>query len=181
MNPRFPNVVREKIYSRLDSACFGPAALLGVLLILPDLVLLGVLLIMYVLVLLFFGLLLILLVLVLLCVAKSSGSEDQKQSCCADNSNLFRIVEESVHWTLLRRIPHVRLPTTQRPISATRSQNEPTADQQKENQSDRELTAKVRQALVKDKSLSTYAHNVKIIAQDGIVTLKGPVPAIRFP
>jgi osmotically-inducible protein OsmY len=56
-----------------------------------------------------------------------------------------------------------------------RSQNEPTADQQKENQSDRELTARVRQALVKDKSLSTYAHNVKIIAQDGIVTLKGPV------
>ena len=56
-----------------------------------------------------------------------------------------------------------------------RSQNEPTADQQKENQSDRELTAKVRQALVKDKSLSTYAHNVKIIAQGGIVTLKGPV------
>ena len=56
-----------------------------------------------------------------------------------------------------------------------RSQNEPTADQQKENQSDRELAAKVRQALVKDKSLSTYAHNVKIIAQGGIVTLKGPV------
>jgi hyperosmotically inducible protein len=56
-----------------------------------------------------------------------------------------------------------------------RSQNEPTADQQKENQSDRELAAKVRQAIVKDKSLSTNAHNVKIIVQDGIVTLKGPV------
>ncbi len=26
-----------------------------------------------------------------------------------------------------------------------------------------------------DKSLSTYAHNVKIISQDGAVTLKGPV------
>jgi osmotically-inducible protein OsmY len=26
-----------------------------------------------------------------------------------------------------------------------------------------------------DKSLSTYAHNVKIISQDGTVTLKGPV------
>jgi osmotically-inducible protein OsmY len=26
-----------------------------------------------------------------------------------------------------------------------------------------------------DKSLSTYAHNVKVIAQDGQVTLKGPV------
>jgi hyperosmotically inducible protein len=56
-----------------------------------------------------------------------------------------------------------------------RNQSEPTADQQKENQSDRELAAKVRQALVKDKSLSTYAHNVKIIAQGGTVTLKGPV------
>jgi hyperosmotically inducible periplasmic protein len=56
-----------------------------------------------------------------------------------------------------------------------RSQNEPTADQQKENQPDRELAAKVRQALVRDKSLSTYAHNVKIIVQDGVVTLKGPV------
>ena len=28
---------------------------------------------------------------------------------------------------------------------------------------------------MKDKSLSTYAHNVKIIAQDGKVALKGPV------
>jgi len=28
---------------------------------------------------------------------------------------------------------------------------------------------------MKDKSLSTYAHNVKIIAQNGLVTLKGPV------
>ena len=26
-----------------------------------------------------------------------------------------------------------------------------------------------------DKTLSTYAHNVKIISQDGQVTLKGPV------
>ena len=28
---------------------------------------------------------------------------------------------------------------------------------------------------MKDKSLSTYAHNVKIITQNGMVTLKGPV------
>ena len=34
---------------------------------------------------------------------------------------------------------------------------------------------KIRRAVVEDKSLSTYAHNVKIIAQDGKVTLKGPV------
>jgi len=52
---------------------------------------------------------------------------------------------------------------------------EVTADQQKMNASDRELAQKVRQAIVADKSLSTYAHNVKVIARDGMVTLKGPV------
>ena len=56
-----------------------------------------------------------------------------------------------------------------------RDKNEMTADQQKENRSDRELARQVRRALVKDKSLSTYAHNVKVIARDGAVTLKGPV------
>ena len=50
-----------------------------------------------------------------------------------------------------------------------------TADQQKENASDRELTQKIRRALMQDKTLSSYAHNVKVIAQGGQVTLKGPV------
>ena len=50
-----------------------------------------------------------------------------------------------------------------------------TADQQKENASDRELTQKIRRALMQDKTLSRYAHNVKVIAQGGQVTLKGPV------
>jgi osmotically-inducible protein OsmY len=49
------------------------------------------------------------------------------------------------------------------------------ADQGKNNQTDRALMQKIRQAVMADKSLSTYAHNVKIIAQDGKVTLKGPV------
>jgi osmotically-inducible protein OsmY len=56
-----------------------------------------------------------------------------------------------------------------------RNKGELTADQAKENPSDRELMRKVRRAIVSDKSLSTYAHNVKIIAQQGKVTLKGPV------
>jgi hyperosmotically inducible periplasmic protein len=56
-----------------------------------------------------------------------------------------------------------------------RSQNEPTADQQKDNRSDRDITQQIRQSIVKDKSLSTYAHNVKIVTQGGQVTLKGPV------
>ena len=56
-----------------------------------------------------------------------------------------------------------------------RQPGEPTADQQKENTSDRDLAKQVRQSFVHDKSLSTYAHNVKVIAQGGKVTLKGPV------
>jgi hyperosmotically inducible periplasmic protein len=50
-----------------------------------------------------------------------------------------------------------------------------TADQQKETESDRETSANIRKALMDNKDLSTYAHNVKIITQNGIVTLKGPV------
>ena len=56
-----------------------------------------------------------------------------------------------------------------------RSPGEATADQQKMNATDRALTAKIRKAVMADKSLSTYAHNVKIISQNGTVTLKGPV------
>ena len=56
-----------------------------------------------------------------------------------------------------------------------RSPNAPTADQQKDNRSDRDITQQIRQSIVKDKSLSTYAHNVKVISQNGQVTLKGPV------
>ncbi|HXP41520.1 MAG TPA: BON domain-containing protein [Candidatus Acidoferrales bacterium] len=56
-----------------------------------------------------------------------------------------------------------------------RAANEPTADQQKENRSDRDITQQIRQSIMKDKSLSTDAHNVKIITSNGRVTLKGPV------
>ena len=56
-----------------------------------------------------------------------------------------------------------------------RSKTEPTADQAKNGASDRETMQKIRKSLMEDKSLSTYAHNVKIIAQDGKVTIKGPV------
>jgi osmotically-inducible protein OsmY len=56
-----------------------------------------------------------------------------------------------------------------------RSKSEPTADQQKENKSDRDIAKEIRSAVVADKDLSSYAHNVKIIAKNGMVTLKGPV------
>jgi hyperosmotically inducible periplasmic protein len=58
---------------------------------------------------------------------------------------------------------------------ADRAKGAVTADQQKENDADRDLSKKIRQAVVGDKSLSTYAHNVKIVSQNGQVTRKGPV------
>ena len=56
-----------------------------------------------------------------------------------------------------------------------RANGAPTADQAKNDKSDREIMAEIRKSIVADKSLSTYAHNIKIIAQHGQVTLKGPV------
>ena len=58
---------------------------------------------------------------------------------------------------------------------ADRNQGKATADQQKENASDREITQKIRHAIVSDKALSTYARNIKVITQNGDVTLRGPV------
>ena len=56
-----------------------------------------------------------------------------------------------------------------------RSKGASTADQAKNNPNDREIMQKIRQSVVGDKTLSTYAHNVKIISEHGKVTLKGPV------
>jgi osmotically-inducible protein OsmY len=50
-----------------------------------------------------------------------------------------------------------------------------TADKQSMNKTDAALVKKIREAVYADKSLSTYAHNVKIIVRGGEVTLKGPV------
>ena len=50
-----------------------------------------------------------------------------------------------------------------------------TADQAGQNKTDVEITRQIRQALVKDESLSTNAHNIKIITQNKKVVLKGLV------
>ena len=98
--------------------------------------------------------------------------------------------------TLLRSFPIVRvgailcvtiLPAVARPCPAqSTSQTQPdnsarnanhstTADNQDNAKSDRITTASVRKAIIADKGLSMYAHNVKIITLNGAVTLKGPV------
>ena len=50
-----------------------------------------------------------------------------------------------------------------------------TAGDQRMNKEERVLAQKVRKSVYEDKTLSTYAHNVKIFVQGGTVTLKGPV------
>jgi hyperosmotically inducible periplasmic protein len=50
-----------------------------------------------------------------------------------------------------------------------------TATDQGGSAADRDLTAAIRRAIVADDSLSTNAHNVKIVTVDGVVTLRGPV------
>jgi osmotically-inducible protein OsmY len=50
-----------------------------------------------------------------------------------------------------------------------------TADQQSQTKADLALAQKIRQAIVKDKTLSTNAHNCKVVTRDGAVTLRGPV------
>jgi osmotically-inducible protein OsmY len=49
------------------------------------------------------------------------------------------------------------------------------AAQQSNQSSDIEITRNIRRTLIKDKTLSTAAHNVTIITKDGKVTLKGRV------
>jgi hypothetical protein len=50
-----------------------------------------------------------------------------------------------------------------------------TADNQSNSASDLAITQKIRKAIAADKTLSTYAHNVKIVTVNGVVTLRGPV------
>ncbi len=55
--------------------------------------------------------------------------------------------------------------------------NQGCATQRSSNQvkSDLEITQDIRQAIIANQTLSLYAHNVKIISNNGIVKLRGPV------
>jgi hyperosmotically inducible protein len=62
------------------------------------------------------------------------------------------------------------------PASAGQANQPPeTASTVKLNKADRDLTQQIRKSIVSDKSLSTQAHNVKVLTKDGMVTLKGQV------
>jgi hyperosmotically inducible protein len=74
-------------------------------------------------------------------------------------------------------MPKLQTPAQTAPDNTkmNKDQPSPSADQQKMNSADRAITQKIRKAIHDDKDLSTYAHNIKVIAQDGKVTLRGPV------
>lgn len=50
-----------------------------------------------------------------------------------------------------------------------------TPTDQPNNKADIDVAANVRRAIVKDKSLSMSAHNLKLVASGGTVVLRGPV------
>ena len=81
--------------------------------------------------------------------------------------------------SLLMAAPPIRRQDPQQPAAdntkRNKDQKDPSADQQKMSPADRDITQKIRKSIHEDKSLSTYAHNIKIITQDGKVTLRGPV------
>ena len=79
----------------------------------------------------------------------------------------------------LMAAPVARYQDSQQPApdntKMNKDQNPPTADQQKMNPADRAITQNIRKSIHDDANLSTYAHNIKIITQNGKVTLRGPV------
>jgi hyperosmotically inducible periplasmic protein len=56
-----------------------------------------------------------------------------------------------------------------------RSESAKTPENQGSDQGDVELTRQIRKEITQDDSLSTLAHNVKIVTEKGKVTLRGPV------
>lgn len=74
-----------------------------------------------------------------------------------------------------------RAPADQYPADNTgrnmrdRSGDTLTTGDQSATTQDVTITQNVRKALVADDSLSTNAHNVKVVTVDGVVTLRGPV------
>ena len=67
-------------------------------------------------------------------------------------------------------------PSNTNPDNTRRNREQATtAENQSEAPSDRELTRRIRSALVDDGRLSSAAKNVKVITANGRVTLRGPV------
>jgi hyperosmotically inducible periplasmic protein len=101
------------------------------------------------------------------------------KKCFINSQRLFLAVGSLALGASLMAMPVPRNQDNQQTAPDNTKKNKdqtgPTADQQKMNPADRAITQKIRKAVHDDTGLSTYAHNIKIIAQDGKVTLRGPV------
>ena len=60
-----------------------------------------------------------------------------------------------------------------------RSGDTKTSGDQSNSSADLKITQAIRQALVKDGDLSTTAKNIKVITENGHVTLRGPVKNVQ--
>jgi hyperosmotically inducible periplasmic protein len=60
-----------------------------------------------------------------------------------------------------------------------RSGETQTSGDQSNNSADLKITQAIRQALMKDGDLSTTAKNIKVITENGQVTLRGPVKNVQ--
>jgi hyperosmotically inducible protein len=71
-------------------------------------------------------------------------------------------------------------PSTTTPPAAdnterNRNDTDPTALNQGQGESDIRITAEIRRAIMEDTGMSINAQNCKVITQNGVVTLRGPV------
>jgi osmotically-inducible protein OsmY len=69
-------------------------------------------------------------------------------------------------------------PTTREPTSGIEANPRQPPISKKTTLRTKRSLSEFERAILQDKSLSTYAHNVKIITRDGNVILKGPVRSI---
>jgi len=96
-------------------------------------------------------------------------------SCKRILRTLFPLAWLMLTWPFVTPARFAQDPQTQPDNTKRNKEKDPNADQQKMNPADRETTQKIRKAIMDDKTLSTYAHNIKIITRNGKVTLRGPV------
>jgi hyperosmotically inducible protein len=94
-----------------------------------------------------------------------------------NKSTVFALLVAS---TLAAPLLNAQTPTTPAPDNAKTNRVDAsnataTADTQSNSATDIDLTKRIRQSVMADKSLSTYAHNIKIVSNGGRVTLNGVV------
>ena len=82
----------------------------------------------------------------------------------------------SVAYAQDRAVPPTADPADNSRVNKRDAQHDTTTPMDQPNdKADLKVAADARSAIVKDKSLSTKAHNVKLVASGGTVTLRGPV------